>query len=88
MIAAYRAHLNPASVGLGFQTLVFVTMREGGAETLALFEDSLTALPEVTDAHRLFSDPDYLVRVATQDLASFQRLYDTCLGLASFAGDV
>ncbi|MBX3094003.1 MAG: Lrp/AsnC family transcriptional regulator [Cryobacterium sp.] len=79
VIAAYRAQLNPAAVGLGFQTLVFVTMREGGTQTLTLFEDALTAVPEVTDAHRLFGDPDYLVRVATQDLAAFQRLYDTTL---------
>lgn len=27
-------------------------------------------------AQRLFGDPDYLLRVATADLAAFQHLYD------------
>lgn len=79
VISGYRADLNPAAVGYGFQALVFVTMREGSAGVLREFETALEAVPEVTDAHRLLGDPDYLVRVATRDLESFQRLYDGAL---------
>ena len=36
----------------------------------------MAAVPYVTQAERLFGEPDYLLRVATADLASFQQLYD------------
>ena len=79
VIDSYRAHLDPGAVGLGFQALVFVTMREGVADVLDRFESALRAVPEVTEAQRLFGDPDYLLRVVTRDLAAFQQLYDGTL---------
>jgi len=36
----------------------------------------LAAVPHVLQAQRLFGEPDYLLRVATTDLAAFQQLYD------------
>jgi len=79
VILGYRARLSATAVGLGFQGIVFVTMREGAAVTLAEFEAALEQVPEVIDAQRLFGDPDYLVRVVTRDLESFQQLYDATL---------
>ena len=36
----------------------------------------LAEVPEVRHAERLFGDPDYLIRVATADLAAYQALRD------------
>ena len=80
VIAAYRAQLDPAAVDLAFQAIVFVTMREGDSRILAEFETSVTEIEAVTDAQRLFGQPDYLLRVATKDLDSFRLLYDETLG--------
>lgn len=80
VIAAYRAHLDPAAVDLAFQAIVFVTMREGDSRILAEFETAVTEIEAVTDAQRLFGQPDYLLRVATKDLDSFRLLYDETLG--------
>jgi DNA-binding Lrp family transcriptional regulator len=30
----------------------------------------------VLQAHRLFGDPDYLLRVVTRDLSAYRQLYD------------
>lgn len=79
VIAGYRTKVDPSAIGLGFQALVFVTMRDGIATALSEFESALEEIAEVIDAQRLFGDPDYLVRVATHDLESFQRLYDATL---------
>ncbi len=76
VIRDYRARIDAASVDLGFQAFLFVTMREGGADVLERFEEALRNVAEVIDAQRLFGDPDYLVRVATRDLDTFQHLYD------------
>lgn len=84
VIAGYRAHLDPAAVGLAFQCLIFVTMQDGTADTLARFEAALESTPEVIEAQRLFGQPDFLLRVATRDLEAFQLLYDR--SLASLPG--
>jgi DNA-binding Lrp family transcriptional regulator len=75
-IRGYRAIIDPAAVGLGFAVLVQVTMDREDASTITEFERELAAIPEVRHAERLFGDPDYLVRVATADLASYQGLRD------------
>ncbi len=79
VISNYRAHLNPKAIGLTFEALIFVTMREGGGRILAEFEKAVTELPNVLDAQRLFGDPDYLLTVIARDLESFQQLYDDTL---------
>jgi len=76
IIAGYRARLNPRAVGLDFESLVFVTMRAADHTTLSEFEKSVTEIPAVVLAQRLFGEPDYLLRVLCVDLPAFQRLYD------------
>jgi DNA-binding Lrp family transcriptional regulator len=75
-IRGYRAVVNADALGLGFEVLVFVTMRREDRETLIAFEAGLAAIPNVVRAERLFGDPDYLLRVVTADLAAYQRLQD------------
>ncbi|SDM68105.1 Lrp/AsnC family transcriptional regulator [Allokutzneria albata] len=75
-IRGYRAILDAGVVGLAFQALVFVTMRQEDRDTVAAFEQALVDIPHVLQAQRLFGDPDYLLRIATADLEAFQRLYD------------
>ncbi len=75
-IRGYRAVIDPAAVGLGFEVLVQVTMDREDASTITEFEHGLAAIAAVRHAERLFGDPDYLVRVATADLVSYQALRD------------
>jgi DNA-binding Lrp family transcriptional regulator len=76
VIRGYRAIVDPAALGFGFEVLVQVTMDREDASTITEFERGLAALPQVRHAERLFGDPDYLLRVATADLASYQALRD------------
>src|SRR3984885_15116942 len=76
VIRGYRAVIDPAAIGLGFEVLLQVTMDREDATTITRFESGLADIPEVRHAERLFGDPDYLVRVATPDLAAYQVLRD------------
>jgi DNA-binding Lrp family transcriptional regulator len=78
-IRGYRAVVDPAALGLGFEVLVQVTMDREDAATVADFERGLAEIAEVRHAERLFGDPDYLLRVATADIAAYQTLRDTQL---------
>jgi DNA-binding Lrp family transcriptional regulator len=79
IIRGYRALVNPAAVGLTFQALVFVTMRQEDRDTLLGFEAAVAGLPQVIQAQRLFGDPDYLLRIVTADLQAYQQLEDDVL---------
>ncbi|GAA0223517.1 Lrp/AsnC family transcriptional regulator [Actinomadura nitritigenes] len=78
-IRGYRAVVDPAALGLTFQALVFVTMRQEDRETLLGFEAAVERVPEVVQAQRLFGDPDYLLRIVTADLTAYQELEDDVL---------
>jgi DNA-binding Lrp family transcriptional regulator len=75
-IRGYRAVVDPAAIGVGFEVLVYVTMEREDTATIERFERGLAAVDEVRHAERLFGDPDYLVRVATSDIAAYQTLRD------------
>jgi DNA-binding Lrp family transcriptional regulator len=71
--------VDPAALGLAFEALVFVTMRQEDRETLLGFEGAVAGIPNVLQAQRLFGDPDYLLRIVTADLAAYQQLEDDVL---------
>jgi DNA-binding Lrp family transcriptional regulator len=78
-IRGYRAVVDAQALGLTFEALVFVTMRQEDRDTLLGFEAAVVGIPNVLLAQRLFGDPDYLLRIVTADLAAYQRLEDDTL---------
>ncbi len=79
VIRGYRAIVEPATLGLSFDALVFATMQRGDRDILTEFERAIEAIPNVLQAQRLFGEPDYLLRIVTTDQAAFQCLYDDTL---------
>lgn len=60
---------------LGFNLVVFVQVRfsRENAETLSAFEAAIRAAPEVQECYMLMGDVDFLLRVVTQDVDSYER---------------
>jgi DNA-binding Lrp family transcriptional regulator len=83
-IQGYRAVISPHAIGLEFESILFVSLERHDHDSVAAFEAAVAALPAVVEAERLFGEPDYILRVLTRDLASYQELYDS--GLASIPG--
>ncbi len=76
VIRGYRAIVDGKAIGLGFEVLVFIYLRQGDRAALAAFDDGIAAIPEIIQAERLFGTPDYLLRVVTADLEAYQRLFE------------
>jgi DNA-binding Lrp family transcriptional regulator len=74
VIRGYRAEVDGAAIGVGFEVILFVTLH--GLDQLDDFDAAVDALPNVVQAQRLFGQPDVLIRVVTEDLPAYQRLYD------------
>ncbi|WP_405010814.1 Lrp/AsnC family transcriptional regulator [Kitasatospora sp. NBC_01539] len=86
VITGYRALLDGAAVGRAFQPFVTIVMRHEDRATVAEFEQRVARLPEVVEAHRLFGDPDYLLRIAVADIAAYERFVtDVLSGLPGIA---
>jgi DNA-binding Lrp family transcriptional regulator len=86
VIHGYRALLDGPALGRGFQPFVTIVMRHEDRATVADFEQQVAALPEVVEAHRLFGEPDYLLRIAVADIAAYERfITDVLSGLPGIA---
>jgi DNA-binding Lrp family transcriptional regulator len=79
-IRGYRAVVAPESVGLNFETIVFVTMARTDSKTITDFEQAVAGIPNIVQAERLFGDPDYMLRVLAPNLASYHEVFDGKLG--------
>ena len=76
VIRGYRADIDPAAVGLGFEAIVFVTLRQVERTIMAEFEERVASSPNIVEAQRLYGSPDYLLKVIAADLPAYQRFYD------------
>ena len=74
-ISGYHAHLDANALGLTFEALVFATMRAEDRDTADAFEQAVAAIPPVLQGQRLFGNPEYLLRIITRDLPTYQKLY-------------
>jgi len=81
VIRGFRIDLDFDLLGLPFEALVFITMQAGDGRSVAAFEEAVSEIPEVVQAHRLFGEPDYQLFVAARSKQHFQELYDRQLSL-------
>jgi DNA-binding Lrp family transcriptional regulator len=77
VVRGYRAVVDPAALGLGFEVLVFATLDR--PDSVDAFDAAVAGVPQIIEAQRLFGEPDYLIRVVSADLEAYQQLYESVL---------
>ena len=80
VILGYSARIDPRAVGRSFEVLVNVDLTRKDRATFEAFEDAVAALDEVTEIRRMFGLPDYVIRVATDSIESYELFVSTKLG--------
>jgi DNA-binding Lrp family transcriptional regulator len=75
VISGYRAVVDPAAVGRGFQVVVYASLSPEDRATITAFEAAVARLDEVVECQRMFGEPDYLLRIAVVDLAAYEQVY-------------
>jgi DNA-binding Lrp family transcriptional regulator len=73
-IRAFRAVLDPAKLGVGISAYVLLTMASHAPEAAEAFHARVRELDEVLECQKLTGAADVILKVATRDLASFNRL--------------
>jgi len=63
--------------GLGLDLVVFVMLRtrHHNADWLKVFREHVQTLPEVVDFFRIGGDYDYMLKVVTRDMSSYDKVY-------------
>jgi Lrp/AsnC family transcriptional regulator, leucine-responsive regulatory protein len=75
VIRGYRADVDPAALGRGFEVEVMVELTRKDRETVETIERRIGEMDEVTECRRLFGVPDYLMRVAVADVEAYEAFY-------------
>lgn len=75
VIEGYSLRLNRAAVELDVVVFVMVRTRSHSKAWLEKFRLHVQAMPEVIDFYRIGGDYDYMLKIVTQDLASYDKFY-------------
>ena len=76
---------------LGFSLQVFVQVRfarDSAGATLGYFEAAIRAAPEVVECFMLMGDVDFLLRVVTRDVDSYERFLRHTLAIVPGVRDI
>lgn len=67
--------IDRTKLNLDLVVFVMIRTRFHSSEWLALFRDHVRSIPEVIDFFRIGGDYDYLLKVVTRDMASYDLVY-------------
>jgi DNA-binding Lrp family transcriptional regulator len=73
VIQRYVALTDAASLGLGLNVFISISLKEQSRESLAEFERRIAEHDEVMECYLMTGDSDYLIRVALPDIAALER---------------
>ena len=72
VIKGYHADLDASSLGFTITVFAMVSLKSQAEEDLRAFENHIKALPEVRECHMLNGEIDFILKIVSKDLQSFQ----------------
>lgn len=75
VIKARVTLLDPEALGLGLTVFVMIRAADHATEWLEKFERAVRSLPEISGAHRMSGDLDYVLRVRVADVKGYDHFY-------------
>ena len=72
VIRGYHADLDAAKLGYTITVFAMVSLKSQAEDALRQFEDHMRSLPEVRECHMLNGEIDFILKIVSCDLQSFQ----------------
>ncbi len=72
VIKGYHAELDASQLGYTITVFAMVSLKSQAEESLRQFEDHMRELPEVRECHMLNGEIDFILKIVSRDLQSFQ----------------
>jgi Lrp/AsnC family transcriptional regulator, leucine-responsive regulatory protein len=74
VITSYHALVDLTSVGLGVSTFVTVSLKGHNKENINKFIKEIKNVPEVIECHHVTGQYDFILRMVSSDIPSYQNL--------------
>ena len=75
IIQGRTLRLDRAKLGLGLTVFVMIKTRHHSATWLQTFRAHVSSIPDIVDFFRIGGDYDYLLKIVTADMASYDAVY-------------
>ncbi len=72
VIRGYHADVQPAKLGFSITVFALVSLKSQAEDALRQFEDHVRTLPDVRECHMLNGEIDFILKIVSRDLQSFQ----------------
>ena len=72
VIRGYHAELDASKLGFAITVFAMVSLRSQAEKDLKGFEEHIRTLPEVRECHMLNGEIDFILKIVSKDLQSFQ----------------
>jgi DNA-binding Lrp family transcriptional regulator len=72
VIRGYHAELDASKLGFSIMVFAMVSLKSQAEEDLRAFEQHVRVLPEVRECHMLNGEIDFILKIVSKDLQSFQ----------------
>ena len=72
VIHGYHADLDASKLGFTITVFALVSLKSQAEEALRQFEEHMRTLPEVRECHMLNGEIDFILKIVSADLQSFQ----------------
>jgi Lrp/AsnC family transcriptional regulator, leucine-responsive regulatory protein len=74
LIKSYHAQIDTAKLGLGVSIFVQISLSSHKKNQIKSFVDKINKIPEVVECHHITGVGDFLLKVVTKDITSYQEL--------------
>ena len=88
VIRGYHADLDASKLGFSITVFAMVSLRSQAEDDLREFEQAMRDLPEVREVHMLNGEIDFILKIVSKDLQSFQEFLTSKLTPAPNVGSV
>ena len=72
VITGYHADLDASKLGFAITVFAMVSLKSQAEDALREFEEHMRTLPEVREVHMLNGEIDFMLKIVSRDLQSFQ----------------
>ena len=87
-IERYMAVVNPHKVGNGIMVLCNIRLKQHSQELIQEFMNVVQNLEEITECYNTSGDYDFLIKVYTRDMKSYQQFMLNTLGTINCIGSL
>lgn len=72
LIRGYHAELDASKLGFAITVFAMVSLKSQAEKDLQAFEEHVRTLPDVRECHMLNGEIDFILKIVSKDLQSFQ----------------